>query len=208
MIVTERLNIIPLERRHIFQLRKIRLEFNTWHYLTDPHPINDLQQEKWFERMSNDPTKMYFAIEGKESIVDKGKLSINKGKINKTDLGKLKELSEVWNIEGKFIGILRADEYDRTNRSIRIGVDIDKSERNKGYGTEAMKAFMDYLFKHLNIHMIWLLVAESNLPAIKLYAKVGFKRKGVNRQALFRDGKWINYELWNILEAEWKINTK
>ena len=175
MIVTERLNIIPLERKHITQLRKTRLEYDTWHYLTDPHPINDLQQEKWFERMSNDPTKMYFAIENKKD---------------------------------KFIGILRSDEYDRTNRSIRIGVDIDKSERNQGYGTESMKAFMDYLFSHLNIHMIWLFVAEPNIPAKKLYEKVGFKKKGVHRQALFRDGKWISYELMSILENEWKRNLK
>jgi len=147
MIVTERLNIIPLERRHISQLRKTRLEFDTWHYLTDPHPINDLQQEKWFERMSNDPTKMYFAIEVRDVVNDTMAVLID-----------------------SFIGILRSDEYDRTNRSIRIGVDIDKSERNKGYGTEAMKAFMDYLFNHLNIHMIWLLVAESNLPADRHYS--------------------------------------
>ena len=179
MIVTDRLNIIPLERRHISQLRKTRLEFNTWHYLTDPHPINDFQQEKWFERMSNDPTKMYFAIEMLDSYISMVP-------------------------EYRFIGILRADEYDRTNRSIRIGVDIDKSERNKGYGTEAMKAFMDYLFKHLNVHMIWLFVAEPNIPAKKLYAKVGFKKKGIHRQALFRDGKWISYELMSILEKEWK----
>src|SRR3990167_1124371 len=181
MIVTERLNIIPLERRHISQLRKTRLEFNTWHYLTDPHPINDLQQEKWFERMSNDLTKMYFAIELKDTTV--GDMAV---------------------LIDSFIGILRSDEYDRTNRSIRIGVDIDKNERNKGYGTEAMKAFMAYLFNHLNMHMIWLFVATPNKPAKKLYEKVGFKKKGVHRQALFRDGQWIDYELMSILEKEWK----
>src|SRR3990167_2450371 len=183
MIVTERLNIIPLERRHISQLRKTRLEFNTWHYLTDPHPINDLQQEKWFERMSADPTKMYFAIETQKSY------------------GSMME-------EPVFIGILRADEYDRTNRSIRIGVDIDQADRNKGYGTEAMKAFMAYLFNHLNMHMIWLFVASPNEPAKKLYGKVGFKKKGIHRQALFRDGQWIDYELMSILENEWKRNLK
>lgn len=183
MIETERLRIIPLEKRHLEPLRKMRLDPTTWHYLSDVHPINEVQQEKWFEKVSTDPTKMYFAIEEQRS----------------------------WGSmipEYVFIGILRADEYDKTNRSIRVGVDIESNSRGKGYGTEALKAFINYLFKQLGLHRVWLLVAKDNKPAFNLYTKLGFIYEGKQKEALFRDGKWLEYISMSILEDEWSAYAK
>lgn len=191
MLITERLRIIPLERKHLESLRKIRIDPTTWHYLTDVYPINDFQQEKWFEKVSSDSTKMYFAIEISESFETGTEYKMPRYK------------------ESQFIGILRSDEYDKINRSIRIGVDISPHSRGNGYGTEALRAFIDYLFKHLNLHRIWLLVVKENKPAFKLYTKLGFVYEGEQKKALFRDGKWINYVSMSILEGEWKKkNTK
>ena len=184
MIETERLKLIPLERRHLPQLRQLRLDFSTWHYLTDAHPINDLQQEKWFEKISCDPTKMYFAIE----VPTTGNVSMLPSYV--------------------FGGIIRADEYDKTNRSIRVGVDIVSSSRGNGYGTEALKGFINYLFQHLNIHRVWLLVAQPNIVAKNLYNKIGFTSEGAYREALFRDGEWLDYEIMSLLSTKWKANTK
>lgn len=188
MIKTERLNIIPLERRHLESLRKLRLDYSTWHYLSDAHPINDLQQEKWFERISSDHTKMYFAIEVPGMI-------------------RGVSTSPAFR-ESDFAGVIRSDEYDKTNRSIRVGVDIDPLFRGNGYGTEALRGYIDYLFQQLNIHRVWLLVAQPNIVAKNLYNKIGFTSEGAYREALFRDGEYFDYEIMSLLSTKWKKETK
>ncbi|MFA5013913.1 MAG: GNAT family protein [Actinomycetota bacterium] len=171
MLETERLKIIPLEERHLPLLRKMRSDKDTWYWLTNVSPINEIKQVDWFEKMSNDPTKIYFAIENKDT--------------------------------GTFIGILRADEWDKVNRSIRIGVDIDKTYRQKGFGKEAFLEFIKYFFLHLNIHRIWLLVAEYNKVAQELYKKIGFKLEGIQGEALFRNGKYRDYLMFSLIDKDY-----
>jgi RimJ/RimL family protein N-acetyltransferase len=104
----------------------------------------------------------------------------------------------------QFVGIIRSDNWDRVNRSVRIGIDLLQAYRGKGYATEAFSAFIDYLFNQQNMHRIWLLVAKENKDAIKLYEKLGFSLEGSQRQAIFRDGAYHDYLMLSILENEWK----
>jgi RimJ/RimL family protein N-acetyltransferase len=132
-------------------------------------------QEVWFNKLQLDRNRLYLVVEEK---IDQGGLA--------------------------FAGILRSDEWDRTNRSVRIGVDIAPNAQRKGYGTEAFRAFIDYLFSQQNMHRIWFLVADDNAVAQGLYNKVGFKEEGRQRQALFRDGRYHDYIMMSLLEDEWK----
>ncbi len=176
MIDSERLNIIPLEVRHLKDLRKMRNDFSTWYWLTDPSPINEINQNQWFGNVSQNPKKMYFAIED-----------------NRVD---------------SFIGMIRSDEWDRVNRSVRIGIDIATKFRKKGYGTEAFQAFIDYLFLHQNMNRIWFFVVADNKPARGLYKKIGFKQEGIQRKAIYRDGKYHNYVMMSLLAEEYFNRSK
>lgn len=72
-----------------------------------------------------------------------------------------------------------------------LGVFIgDESNRNKGYGTEAMKLLVDYGFNILRLHNIDLKVFSFNERAIKSYEKVGFKEYGRRHESYFLDGKY------------------
>jgi RimJ/RimL family protein N-acetyltransferase len=75
---------------------------------------------------------------------------------------------------GKFLGVARVDEWDKINRSIRIGIDIVKSEREKGYATEAYLLMFEFFFEQIGINRIWLEVADFNKPALSLYKKNWF----------------------------------
>lgn len=181
MINTKRLSIIPLEESHLGLLRILRNDPTTNHWLTDISPISTEQQKEWFKKLSLDKTKLYLAI-----MVEWSPLYLSS--------------MEEW----RFAGILRSDEWDRANRSVRIGIDITAEFRGKGYGSEAFSAFIDYLFKQQNMHRIWLLVADANKIARKLYEKLGFKEEGRQKKALFRDGKYWDYVSMSILEDQWK----
>ncbi len=183
MLTTNRLSIVPLEEEHLEPLRKMRNDPTTWHWLSSVDPISSFQEKEWFINLQHDKSRMYLAIEQE--------------KFNPARMG-------VGEINKQFIGILRSDEWDRTNRSVRVGVDIAPEFRGKGYGTEALGAFIKYLFLDQNMHRIWLLVCSDNEVGIKLYKKLGFTYEGKQRKAIFRDGTYHDYLSFSLLETQWK----
>lgn len=104
------------------------------------------------------------------------------------------------------VGFIRLDEIDYVNRSIRVGGDIHPNYRGQGYGTKMYELLLEYCFNQLNMHRIWLLVLDTNDIAIKLYAKMRFQMEGVQRQAIYRDGKYNDYLMMSILRNEWIKN--
>lgn len=169
----------PVERHDLEDIRKLRNNPTTWVYLSDVTQISPSMQDKWFTRISEQSDGIYFTV------------CLTKWK--------LQEL-----VEGKFIGIIRIDEYDATNRTARIGCDIVPGHRGKGYGTQVYKAIFKYYFDHIGLHRLWLCVLENNEVAIKLYKNVGFKEEGRLREAIWRDGKRLDYIVMSILEHEYR----
>ncbi|OGG01680.1 hypothetical protein A2Z33_05570 [Candidatus Gottesmanbacteria bacterium RBG_16_52_11] len=107
------------------------------------------------------------------------------------------------NKSGKFIGFVRLDEWDRVNRSIRAGIDIVADERRHGLATECYGVLLKYLFRQLGVHRVWLLVAQFNHAAVRLYEKIGFIPEGCYRDALFRNGEFHDYMIMSLLETEY-----
>jgi RimJ/RimL family protein N-acetyltransferase len=106
--------------------------------------------------------------------------------------------------ENPFVGLVRMDEYDSQNRSLRIGLDVLPELRGRGYGGRIYEAMMCYAFDHLNIHRLWLAVLSTNQYAMRLYEKWGFKEEGRYREAIFRHGQYRDYILMSILEHEYR----
>jgi len=102
-----------------------------------------------------------------------------------------------------FIGVVRTDEIDVTNRSMRVGGDILTKYQGKGYGTRMFQLIRRYCFDYLNMNRLWLLVLENNKVALSLYRKAGFVEEGRQRKAIFRDGEYLDYLMMSILRSEY-----
>lgn len=107
-------------------------------------------------------------------------------------------------MKGEFIGLVRNDEWDKINRSIRIGIDIAPEYRRQGYASEAYDLLFEFYFNNLGINRIWLLVVVYNKAAISLYEKLGFKIEGKQRQAIYRNNKFNDYIMMSILKNEYE----
>lgn len=107
-----------------------------------------------------------------------------------------------------FIGVVRCDEWDKINRSIRIGLDIIPQKRRQGFAKEAYKLLFSYFFENLGINRIWLLVADYNKIAISLYESLGFVHEGGARQALYRKNEFHDYFMMSILKKEYEKKYK
>jgi UDP-4-amino-4,6-dideoxy-N-acetyl-beta-L-altrosamine N-acetyltransferase len=102
-----------------------------------------------------------------------------------------------------FVGIVRMDEIDFINRSMRIGGDILPEYQGKGYGKRMFQLLKKYCFDYLNMHRIWLLVLKTNDVALSLYRSAGFIEEGFQRQAIYRDGNYVDYIMMSLLKSEY-----
>jgi len=106
-------------------------------------------------------------------------------------------------VNKKHIGNIGLHGIDWINRKAELGIMIgEKDYLNKGYGTDAIKTTLRYAFNKMNLHKIQLRVYEFNKRALKCYEKCGFKKEGVMREDLFRDGKYYNAVFMSILRSE------
>lgn len=105
----------------------------------------------------------------------------------------------------ELLGEVVLNEIDLMNRSANIRIGIQGTQhRGKGYGTDAMIQMLGYGFNTLKLHRIHLGVYPFNPRAIHVYEKIGFKREGIQRDALYIDGRFHDMITMAILEDEFR----
>lgn len=104
-----------------------------------------------------------------------------------------------------YIGGCGINEYDWKNGTAEIGIFIGNAQfRGKGYGTDAMKILIDFIFNYTNINRIQLSLFSFNQRAYKSYLKCGFKEEGRLRQRIFRYGEYHDQIVMGLLREEYK----
>ncbi len=106
--------------------------------------------------------------------------------------------------EPRYIGGCGLNKIDWKNRVAQVGIFIGPElYRGQGYGTDAMKVLLKFIFDQMNMNKVRLEVFSFNARAIKSYQKCGFVKEGVMRQELFRDGQYYDIVAMGILRDEW-----
>lgn len=104
----------------------------------------------------------------------------------------------------KPIGLISVKDIRERVASAHVTIILAREHWDKGFGQEAMEGLLSFLFDRMNMHRIWLRVAESNKRAIRCYEKCGFVREGVLREDHFQDGKWRDSFLMAILAEDFR----
>jgi RimJ/RimL family protein N-acetyltransferase len=77
----------------------------------------------------------------------------------------------------RVVGSLTLREIDG-RRSARLGITIGADFVSQGYGTEALRTFLDHYFGKMDFAEIVLDVAATNLRALRTYRALGFRHTG------------------------------
>ncbi|MBD0370364.1 MAG: GNAT family N-acetyltransferase [Pyrinomonadaceae bacterium] len=102
------------------------------------------------------------------------------------------------------IGSCQLHSISPVHRSAELQIRLGETSRHgKGFGTEAVGLLLDYAFKELKLHRVYLHVFSTNLPAIRVYEKTGFVREGLLRKAACIEGEFRDVLLMAILEEEY-----
>lgn len=95
------------------------------------------------------------------------------------------------NKQGEFIGTCHSMWMNMRNGTTYIAIFIGHPDyRSKGYGTEAMRLFLNFLFQEVGIRKVKLNVFAFNKRAIRCYEKSGFRVEGISIKEIYRYGEY------------------
>ena len=111
----------------------------------------------------------------------------------------------IWAItrESRHLGNVLLD-VNENRRSAYLQIYLgEASDRGKGIGGMALSCVLDFGFKELALHRIWLHTLPTNKVAEALYRKEGFVFEGTERDAVFRNGAFTDQHRWSLLHQDW-----
>lgn len=92
--------------------------------------------------------------------------------------------------------IMEFDGYD-------LGCQVYNSQNmNKGYATEAINLFSEYIFNLKPINRLQACILNENNASKKVFEKCGYIHEGTLRKAYFCNGKFKNIEIYSKLRNE------
>jgi len=118
---------------------------------------------------------------------------------DRLDLAVVESTTERW------LGEVVVMDWKPGNRSCGFRIALTADARNQGFGTEATRLIVDYVFDEIDdprVNRIELEVYAFNRRAISVYERVGFHREGVLRQALHWDGEYVDAILMSIIRSD------
>ena len=123
---------------------------------------------------------------------------------------KIKNKSLFWAIviknNNKHIGNIKLEPISLYHQTATLGIMLgSKDEWGKGYAKEAINILIRYSFNHLNLRKINLGVVESNINALKLYEKLGFKIEGKQTNQGYYNHKLDNVILMGLFKEDYDL---
>ncbi len=108
-------------------------------------------------------------------------------------------------LEGAAVG--QIDYYDLDWQARSAWTSIMLGERDHwggGYGTDAMRILLRYLFLDLGLHRVTLTTHATNERAQRSYRKNGFALEGRMRDWAFFDGAWVDGIIMSVLDRDFR----
>jgi len=106
---------------------------------------------------------------------------------------------------GKMIGYMGLWNLSYRHARSEIGFGIAEEFQSKGYGSEAMKAVLDYSFEKFQLHSIKADVDPLNIASVQLLVKNGFQKEAHFRENYFFNGEFLDSDFYCIIKSDWQI---
>lgn len=106
------------------------------------------------------------------------------------------------NLEGENVGGVNLNSIDEKNGTFSIGMQIDRDNRGKGYGTSAMRIVLRYAFLERRLNKYNGAVLEGNTGSEKMLKKLGCSQEGVRRQTVYTRGQYMDEILFGLTREE------
>lgn len=107
-------------------------------------------------------------------------------------------------VDGRHVGNVGLKEYDPLRATAECFIEIgERDARGGGVGTAAMSALLDVAFDQMELVSVRLGVFEFNLPAIRLYRRLGFVDDG-RYGWHWADGRYWEVHAMIVTPEQWR----
>lgn len=141
--------------------------------------LNDEDQDAWFEKISKDPSCLYFSVSVPQP---KQKYCAFKH----------------WSV-----GCLKLTNIHPIHRSAMIGQDVWECCQGNGYSSKLIGAGVEYALSVLNLHRVECEVIDYNTRSWRSYEERGFKLEGVKRDAVYKGGRYHDSRIYAFVKPPW-----
>jgi RimJ/RimL family protein N-acetyltransferase len=86
-----------------------------------------------------------------------------------------------------------------------VGIGLAAEFWGRGYGSEAQRLLVRYLFAHTQVNRIEATTELTNVAEQRALEKAGFTREGILRGSTFRQGQWHDQVIYSVLRDEVKL---
>ena len=145
----------------------------------------------------NDPEVTHFNSHGRFPMtVDKLLNYVSASMLSNNDL----VLAVIDKLNSVHVGNISLQNINWIDRNAEIAFLLgDKTYWGKGVMSEAGALLINHGFKLLNLHRIYCGTSSENLGMQKLADKLGMKKEGTRKDAIFKNGRYIDILEYGIL---------
>lgn len=101
------------------------------------------------------------------------------------------------------LGLVTLYDINYIHGKAEFAIMIDPKQQGNGYAPLATKLAMDYAFKTLNLHKLYLYVDEINEKAIHVYKKCGYETVATLPEEFFVNGAYHNVVIMNVYKRDY-----
>lgn len=106
--------------------------------------------------------------------------------------------------DGELIGEIDLYDFDNTTGNCEVSYSIGYEWWNQGYGTEALRAVVEFGFRYMNIHKIAAAHNTDNPASGKVMGKAGMEQEGTIRHMIRNtEGQYKDCAIYGLLQEDY-----
>jgi diamine N-acetyltransferase len=102
----------------------------------------------------------------------------------------------------KTIGAADLYDFDPFHFRAAVGILVEASERQKGYGLQALQLLEEYAFRFLHLRQLYAFVPIHNLASEALFEKAGFEVAGVLKDWIREDDTFTDVSVMQLINHD------
>lgn len=107
------------------------------------------------------------------------------------------------------VGLTGLANIDWKNGSAKgAGIRVKKGIQSKGVATDAYMTMFRFAFDELRLHRVSTSAFDDNIASLKFQEKCGCRREGIQRDAVYKNGRYKNLVTLGILAEEYREHAK
>ena len=178
------INFINLDKAHACEVLEARNAVGE--FMLTNRKISKAEHFRFIDSLRNNKNNAYFAVYEKDS-------KIAESRLDSADFADSALSTNEANSQN-LRGVICFNSIDLANKNACFGI----YSNGKNNGAKLLQILRFIAFEGLNLHILYAKVLSTNARAIRFYKKNGFVRCGVLPEALRRDDKFIDLEIWAL----------